>query len=260
MVANLFELVRAHRSIPTAPHAQPHDEGVDDEGTKNFPDTPLILSTIRRQPAVVSFPQKEIPTTSTSYYFLNTTLPGRPIKGKSMSTISLRWQLYFSFIAVLLATVSLSDCTVLAFSTTGSGTFASSCSSSSSSSSNMKDANMKQTYDDLAKRALDAYRDQCGSGHNGSLWIACVGGPGAGKTTTAAAVVERLCAMTNDDNCAVAVPMDGYHYTKADLRKRSRPDDESRGMNRRGAPWTFDAQNLAVDLAEAKKERQGQPG
>lgn len=116
---------------------------------------------------------------------------------------------------------------------------------------------MKQTYDDLAKRALDAYRDQCGSGHNGSLWIACVGGPGAGKTTTAAAVVERLCAMTNDDNCAVAVPMDGYHYTKADLRKRSRPDDESRGMNRRGAPWTFDAQNLAVDLAEAKRSGKG---
>ena len=116
---------------------------------------------------------------------------------------------------------------------------------------------MKQTYDDLAKRALGAYKDHRGSGHDGSLWIACVGGPGAGKTTTAAAVVERLRDMTNDDNCAVAVPMDGYHYTKVELGKRARPDDESRGMNRRGAPWTFDAQKLAIDLAEAKRSGRG---
>ena len=116
---------------------------------------------------------------------------------------------------------------------------------------------MKQTYDDLAKRALGAYKDHRGSGHGGSLWIACVGGPGAGKTTAAAAVVERLRDMTNDDNCAVAVPMDGYHYTKVELGKRARPDDESRGMNRRGAPWTFDAQKLATDLAEAKRSGKG---
>jgi hypothetical protein len=121
----------------------------------------------------------------------------------------------------------------------------------------MKDSNMKQTYGDLAKRALEAYRDHRGSGHNGALWIACVGGPGAGKTTTAAAVAERLRATTNDASSAVAIPMDGYHYTKVELGDRAAPDDESRGMNRRGAPWTFDAQKLSVDLVAAKTSGRG---
>lgn len=124
------------------------------------------------------------------------------------------------------------------------------------------DANMEQTYDDLARRAMDAYKNNNGSGRDNSLWIACAGGPGAGKTTLANAVAKRIrdisssSSSTNIDD-AVTIPMDGYHYTKAELAQLAQPDDESKGMNRRGAPWTFNAPALASDLANAKKKGKG---
>lgn len=118
------------------------------------------------------------------------------------------------------------------------------------------DTNMEQTYDDLARRAIEAYKNDRGSGRNNALWIACVGGPGAGKSTLANAVAERIREISRFSDCvddAVAVPMDGYHFTKAELSELAQPDDKSRGMNRRGAPWTFNAPALASDLTEAKK-------
>ena len=43
------------------------------------------------------------------------------------------------------------------------------------------------------------------------------GGPGAGKTTAATAVVELINAAEGPST-AVMIPMDGFHYTRAELR------------------------------------------
>eukprot|EP00536_Pseudo-nitzschia_multiseries_P007984 jgi/Psemu1/287499/fgenesh1_pg.194_\ len=153
---------------------------------------------------------------------------------------------------------------------------------------------MESTYQRLADRAIELYRSGKGTGLDGRCWIAVTGGPGAGKSTLAAAVADRInqrnrasfaAAVNGTENewegreantntntkakantktktktpAAVAIPMDGYHLTRAELAELSQSygpdysDDESRGLSRRGAPWTFDPQALAVDLAEAKR-------
>eukprot|EP00532_Pseudo-nitzschia_australis_P019859 CAMPEP_0168298420 /NCGR_PEP_ID=MMETSP0142_2-20121227/22607_1 /TAXON_ID=44445 /ORGANISM="Pseudo-nitzschia australis, Strain 10249 10 AB" /LENGTH=332 /DNA_ID=CAMNT_0008247819 /DNA_START=190 /DNA_END=1188 /DNA_ORIENTATION=+ len=142
------------------------------------------------------------------------------------------------------------------------------------------DAAMESTYQRLAQRAIELYRSNKGTGLDGRCWIGVAGGPGAGKSTLASAVADRInnCAaaalnnntmiiINNNNNNnnkddtilkAVAVPMDGYHYTRKELGELSQSynpadDDGSKGMSRRGAPWTFDAEALAMDLAKAKR-------
>jgi len=148
------------------------------------------------------------------------------------------------------------------------------------------DAAMEASYDRLAKRAIDLYNSGKGSGLDGRCWIGVAGGPGAGKSTLATAVADKICKLEvvaqlqlqlqlqlqpppsnnrNDEGSlslslspiikAVAVPMDGYHYTRNELAKVAEAlgdDDDTKGMSRRGAPWTFDANALARDLGEAK--------
>jgi len=134
------------------------------------------------------------------------------------------------------------------------------------------DASMEATYERLAKRAIDLYKEGKGSGLESRLWIGIAGGPGAGKSTLAAAVAEKICLMealsgkgrvgagksTSPPPSirAVAVPMDGYHYTRKKLASVAQAldgdADGTKGMSRRGAPWTFDATALAEDLGKAK--------
>jgi hypothetical protein len=124
---------------------------------------------------------------------------------------------------------------------------------------------MEATYDRLAKQATDLYHSGKGTGLGGRCWIGIAGGPGAGKSTLAAAVADRICELEakpgsskNSNIQAVAVPMDGYHYTRAKLASVTQAlgdsdnDDGTKGMSRRGAPWTFDANALARDLGAAK--------
>ena len=129
------------------------------------------------------------------------------------------------------------------------------------------DANMEATYNGLAQRAIDLYRSKKGSGAGGRCWIGIAGGPGAGKSTLAAAVADKICkqaasveSSTNENTSlirAVAIPMDGYHYTRKELAQVSKnlgfDGDGTKGMSRRGAPWTFDALGLARDLKRAKE-------
>ena len=128
---------------------------------------------------------------------------------------------------------------------------------------NCRDATMEATYDRLAKRAIDLYHSGKGTGIGGRCWIGIAGGPGAGKSTLAAAVADKICELeakpgSKSNIQAVAVPMDGYHYTRADLASVTQAlgdsdnDDGTKGMSRRGAPWTFDANALARDLGAAK--------
>lgn len=76
--------------------------------------------------------------------------------------------------------------------------------------------------------------------------IGIAGPPGSGKTTIAAHVLTRINAMPANGSLkpAVAVAMDGFHYTRAQLDAFS---DPAEAHKRRGAPWTFDVEAV-LDL------------
>ena len=74
--------------------------------------------------------------------------------------------------------------------------------------------------------------------------LAIAGCPGSGKSTLA----KRLCskintksqgASTQEDGIATVVPMDGFHYTRAELDQMLNP---SLAHKRRGSHWTFDSE------------------
>ena len=98
---------------------------------------------------------------------------------------------------------------------------------------------MEQTYKKLAQQAIDLCESHQAKKKQ-PVWIAVTGGPGSGKSTLTDAVVDRIHAISNKK--AVGIPMDGYHYTKADLKQKQLD------IRRRGAPWTFDAPKLCHDL------------
>jgi pantothenate kinase len=66
------------------------------------------------------------------------------------------------------------------------------------------------------------------------------GVPGSGKTTLAARLAEEVNARTAP-NTLVALGMDGFHLTKAELRQFP---NAAEAFARRGAPWTFDTNAL----------------
>ena len=91
------------------------------------------------------------------------------------------------------------------------------------------DVAMESTYNRLAQRAIDLYKSNKGSGLDGRCWIGVAGGPGAGKSTLASAVADRICRLQQQRDegnngpiiKAVAVPMDGYNYTREKLAEIS---------------------------------------
>ncbi|MGW6540853.1 nucleoside/nucleotide kinase family protein [Streptomyces sp. NPDC055051] len=74
--------------------------------------------------------------------------------------------------------------------------------------------------------------------------LGLAGPPGAGKSTLAARLVERL------DGLAVLVPMDGFHLAGDELARLGRSD-------RKGAPDTFDAAGYAALLARLRAPEPG---
>lgn len=75
------------------------------------------------------------------------------------------------------------------------------------------------------------------------------GGPGAGKSTLAEALVTRLNRDAADR--AVVLPMDGYHLDDAVL--------EARGLRgRKGAPETFDVAGLAHMLRRLRSNEEAE--
>jgi pantothenate kinase len=77
-------------------------------------------------------------------------------------------------------------------------------------------------------------------------WIIGMAGlPGSGKTTLAAQLAAEVNAATAPDTM-VALGMDGFHLTKAELRQMP---DPALAFARRGAPWTFDTSALQQRLS-----------
>ncbi|MET9429528.1 MULTISPECIES: nucleoside/nucleotide kinase family protein [unclassified Streptomyces] len=74
--------------------------------------------------------------------------------------------------------------------------------------------------------------------------LGLAGAPGAGKSTLAGRLVDRL------DGLAVLVPMDGFHLAQAELRRLGRAD-------RKGAPDTFDAAGYVALLARLRAAEPG---
>jgi len=109
------------------------------------------------------------------------------------------------------------------------------------------DQSMADTYDLLATRACELLTQS-----DGAVWIAIAGGPGAGKSTLAEAVSARVNKKSSAGT-SVVLPMDGFHYSRAQLRELDPPDAAS-FLPRRGSPWTFDAEGLYDALASAKSK------
>ena len=115
-------------------------------------------------------------------------------------------------------------------------------------------------------------------------WIAVGGGPGSGviiknmlrelpishghsthavQTTGKSTLTENLCRIINDraggeEDKAVVLPMDGYHYSRSELQKMGEDPDSARTYDellmRRGSPWTFDAERFCEDMSRARAE------
>ena len=78
-----------------------------------------------------------------------------------------------------------------------------------------------------------------------SRWmIGLAGVPGSGKTTLASRLADEVNARTAP-NISVALGMDGFHFTKAELNHFPNPVE---AFARRGAPWTFDTNALQQRL------------
>ncbi|MEW2548415.1 nucleoside/nucleotide kinase family protein [Streptomyces sp. NPDC047002] len=84
----------------------------------------------------------------------------------------------------------------------------------------------------------------------GRALLGIAGPPGAGKSTLALRLVERL-VETGGPGAAALVPMDGFHLAQAELVRLGRAD-------RKGAPDTFDAAGYAALLARLRAPRAGE--
>jgi len=95
--------------------------------------------------------------------------------------------------------------------------------------------------DDLVARI-----ERLAEANPGRTIIGIAGAPGAGKTTLAEALVERLAGDRPWPGSRVAhVPMDGYHLADVELERLGRRD-------RKGAPDTFDAAGYAALLGRIR--------
>jgi pantothenate kinase len=92
--------------------------------------------------------------------------------------------------------------------------------------------------DDLASRV-----DGLAAGRTGRVLIGIAGAPGAGKTTLAAALVQRLGGFPR----VAHVPMDGFHLARVELERLGRDD-------RMGAPDTFDPGGYAALLRRIRQD------
>lgn len=137
--------------------------------------------------------------------------------------------------------------------------------SSQQPSSSSVDARMSDTYASLVDRLISRYDERQSAANelkNNQLFVGIAGGPGSGKSTLAHAVSEAINSrmkVNNDKSNAacVVLPMDGFHYTRAELQAMGNSPDNKwtyeELIARRGAPWTFDAEECIKKFTEARE-------
>ena len=103
---------------------------------------------------------------------------------------------------------------------------------------------MADVYHILARKTLMGAKKNTSDTMRYMVGVA--GAPGSGKSTLAKQVVHIINAI-QEEECAVMVPMDGYHYTKAQLDGFDNPAE---AHARRGAHWTFDAEGFVRKVEE----------
>ncbi|KAH7127617.1 phosphoribulokinase/uridine kinase [Dactylonectria macrodidyma] len=106
---------------------------------------------------------------------------------------------------------------------------------------------MEQEFERLAHQVLGDF-EKCDA--NQKVIIGIAGVPGSGKSTVAAAVASRINDIykpkshhlePSDAPLAVAITMDGFHYSRAQLAKMPNPEE---AIHRRGAAFTFDGEGF----------------
>ena len=80
--------------------------------------------------------------------------------------------------------------------------------------------------------------------------LALAGLPGSGKSTAALRWTDAVNAAAGEGSM-VALSMDGFHLTKAQL---SAMPDPAAAFRRRGSPWTFDPAGLAHKLGQIRAQ------
>ena len=104
---------------------------------------------------------------------------------------------------------------------------------------------MNDSFDQLAE---DLRLTLCEMDPLQQFWLGIAGTPGSGKTTLSHELVDRI------GDHAIIVPMDGYHFYRAELNAMPDPAEANR---RRGAPFTFNASKFVNDLALARQSGSG---
>ena len=94
-----------------------------------------------------------------------------------------------------------------------------------------------------------AHLETLRAGTMARIMVGIVGTPGAGKSTLAAQLATALNAR-HGAGTALALGMDGFHLSKAQLRQLPNPDE---AFARRGAPWTFDAAGFVQALTTVRQ-------
>jgi len=117
--------------------------------------------------------------------------------------------------------------------------------------------NATDLFKDLSKHVVDLYERKKDSLRNGQLLIAVAGGPGSGKSTLSEEVARRVNLRLQDGTVCV-LPMDGFHYSRAQLKEMGEQPETvytyDQLIQRRGAPWTFDADACVKAFSEAREK------